>query len=215
MTALRGGFLLAYIFIFFIFVLNFILSNNFKLVFEGLIMKKIIYGFVFAGLIYSQNLFAVDVEDGVKDFKKTDDWVSFAIADNYFNKTLATRAATEDTRTNATLAFNYPTNNNCKITPVELILKLREPLAKSESFSIFGNLQFDSLPPERIEATVHNEQNSEFTFITIDYAAIDKKVRNAKNLMFNFKGYGVINFSLKGAKAAIDEAKGTCQNFAF
>jgi hypothetical protein len=41
MTALRGGFLLAYVFIFFIFVMNFILSKNFKLVFEGFSMKKI------------------------------------------------------------------------------------------------------------------------------------------------------------------------------
>lgn len=173
------------------------------------------FNILFLSLLISTPTFAVDLEENVKDFKKSDDWVSFTIADNYLGTTLATRAATEDTRTNATLAFTYPTNEKCKITPIELIIKLQKPLSENNNYSIFGNLQFDNSPVEQVEASVQNEQNSEFTFITMDYQNIDKKVQNAKNLTINFKGYGVINFSLKGAKTAIEEAKSTCKNFSF
>lgn len=160
-------------------------------------------------------IYAVDVEDNVKDYKKSDSWVSFAITDNHFGNTLATRAATEDVRTNSTLAFTYPTNNKCKIAPIELIIKLSEPLSESTSYNVYGNLQFDNLPAERVEATVQNEADSNFTFLTLNYKNMDEKVKKAKNMTINFKGYGVISFSMNGAQNAIQDAKSTCKNYSY
>lgn len=166
-------------------------------------------------LSISTIIYAVDVEDNVKDYKKSDNWVSFAITDNHFGNTLATRAATEDLRTNSTLAFTYPTNNKCKIAPAELIIKLSEPLSESSTHEVYGNLQFDNLPVERIEATVQNEAGSNFTFLTINYKNMDEKVKKSKNMSINFKGYGVINFSMNGAQNAIQDAKSICNNFSY
>lgn len=179
-------------------------------------MKKIILlALVFGLSIFTSIGYALDVEDSVKNYEKHGNWASFSIVDVYFGRTLAARATTEDERTNATLALTYPVNNRCKLTPIDIIVKLPNPVREESSWQAFGNLQLDGNPTLKVEATIQNEENSNFTFITIDRSKIDKELSVSKSLMVNFKGYGVMNFSLDGAKSAIDRALNSCNQFSF
>lgn len=175
-------------------------------------MKKL---FVSIILLLASKTYALDLEENVKNYEKSADWASFMIADPYFGKVIATRAVTEDLRTDASLALTYPTNGKCKLMPMDIIIKLDNPIIDETSTSIYGNIQIDDQPAQQVEALLQNEPNSEFVFITISKANIDTKLKNAKTMTANFKGYGVINFSLKGAKKSIENAKSSCQEFSF
>ena len=158
--------------------------------------------------------YALDIEDGVKNYQKSGDWASFSIADIYFGRVVATRAVTEDKRTNASLALTYPVANKCNLIPIDIIVKLNTPIGEESSMQVFGNMQIDNKPAIKVEATLQNEENSNFIFITIDKNKIDKELSSAKSLMINFKGYGVMTFSLNGAKQAINQAVNNCNQFA-
>ncbi|MBD1220263.1 hypothetical protein IDM30_09960 [Acinetobacter seifertii] len=58
-----------------------------------------------------QGIFAEDLESGVRDYVKNGDWSNFKIANSTFGNVEATRAATEDKRTNSSLALTYPTQS--------------------------------------------------------------------------------------------------------
>lgn len=176
-------------------------------------MKKIIlFGFIF---LFAQLTHSEDLESGVRDYSKTGDWNDFKIADGPFGRIAATRAATEDKRTNATLAFTYPTNDKCKLAPVELIYKQKSPSEDDSENNIYGNVQIDSGEFKRIEAKLIEQKGNEFIFIVIEGKGFDNFVKNGKILTVNFKGFGVNEFSLDGAKAALDSAKSECKNFDF
>lgn len=175
-------------------------------------MKKLVF---LALAVITNNTYALDLEDNVKNFEKSGDWASFSLTDSYFGRVLATRATTEDKRTSASLALTYPTSNNCQITPIDIIVKLEDPLKEESSRKVFGNIQVDSNPVKQVEATLQNEADSEFIFITINIKGIDNELKAAKSLMVNFKGYGVMDFSLNGAKSAIDNALSSCSKFSF
>ena len=179
-------------------------------------MKKIILLALVAGLsVFTSTGYALDVEDSIKNYEKHGKWASFSIVDVYFGRVLAARATTEDERTNATLALTYPVSNRCELTPIDIIVKLQNPVREESSWQTFGNLQLDDKPALKVEATIQNEENSNFIFITIDRNKIDKELSSSKSLMVNFKGYGVMNFSLDGAKSAIDSALNSCNQFSF
>ena len=176
-------------------------------------MKKVIYGLVFSALTYSQNIFAVDVEDNVKNFIKSKDWVSFAITDDAMGRVVATRAATEDVRKNTTLTLTYPTVKSCGLMPVDLIIKLDAPVANAEHKNIFGSFQIDDHQPIEVKAILQNEEDSQFLFISAEVKDFENRIKNSKSLIANFKGYGVMEFSLLGATQATTNAKNTCKNF--
>lgn len=175
-------------------------------------MKKLIF---LALAVVTSSSYALDLEDNVKNFEKSGDWASFSLVDSYFGRIVATRATTEDKRTNASLALTYPTSNKCQLTPIDIIVKLETPQKEESSRKIFGNIQVDNNPVKQVEATLQNEADSEFIFITIDKKGIDKEFKEAKSFMVNFKGYGVMDFSLNGAKSAIDNALSSCRKFSF
>lgn len=158
---------------------------------------------------------AIDLEDNVKDFQRVKDWTSFSLVDSYFGRVLATRAGTEDKRTEANLALTFPTNNKCILAPIDIIIKVRAPIEEEYSGNIYGNTQIDNKPVKRVQAKIQNDANSEFVFITILDKSYENEISNGKSMMVNFKGYGVIDFSLEGAKSAITTARNTCKKFSF
>lgn len=164
--------------------------------------------------IIASNSYALDIEDGIKNYEKSGEWASFSITDTNFGMVLATRAVTEDARTNASLVLTYPTSNSCKLIPTDVIVKLNTPVREKSSMQIFGGMQVDNKPALKVEATLQNEEDSNFIFITIDKNKLDEELSSAKSLMVNFKGFGVMNFSLLGAKKAINQARQTCEQFA-
>ncbi|MFI8009251.1 hypothetical protein ACIF8R_03525 [Acinetobacter sp. ABJ_C4_1] len=162
-----------------------------------------------------QGIFAEDLESGVRDYVKNGDWSDFKIANSTFGNVEATRAATEDKRTNSSLALTYPTHNKCKLAPVEFIYKLNRPSEEDSQSTIYGNIQVDSGYFKRVEADLIEEKGSEFLFIVVHENKLDDALKNGKILTVNFKGYGVAEFSLKGAKQSIESAKFECENFDF
>lgn len=178
-------------------------------------MKNSKIGMLLISVLVSANIHAVDVEDGVKNFTKSKDWVSFSIAEPTFGRIVATRAATEDSRLNTTLALTYPTNQKCVLAPTELIIKLNNPIKNADSSQIFGTVQLDDNSPVAVEATLQNDDDAYFVFIAMPINDFDNKIKNSKSLIVNFKGFGVMNFSLLGADSAISQATSTCKNFSF
>ena len=176
-------------------------------------MKKIIFLLVLILGISTGH--AIDLEDNVKDFQRVKDWASFSLVDSYFGRVLATRAGTEDRRTEANLALTFPTNNKCILAPIDIIIKVRAPIEEEYSGNIYGNTQIDNKPVKRVQAKIQNDANSEFVFITILDKSYENEISNGKSMMVNFKGYGVIDFSLEGAKLAINTARNTCKKFSF
>ncbi|MBD1224894.1 hypothetical protein IDM32_01950 [Acinetobacter seifertii] len=73
-----------------------------------------------------QGIFAEDLESGVRDYVKNGDWSNFKIANSTFGNVEATRAATEDKRTNSSLALTYPTHNKCKLLQLSLYTNLTD-----------------------------------------------------------------------------------------
>lgn len=155
---------------------------------------------------------AVDLESNVKDFVKSKDWYSFSIADTFFGSTLGTRAATEDKRIDATLAFNYIVDNKCVPESVEIIYKTNAIAEESTKNTIYGNIQIDGSSSNRVVASLHEQEGSEFVFIVVDERGFDEKIKNGNSLFVNFKGFGVAEFSLFGAKKAIEKAKFDCKD---
>ncbi|MBP8005364.1 MAG: hypothetical protein KAZ18_00450 [Acinetobacter sp.] len=178
-------------------------------------MKRYTMGISLICALIGTNIHAVDVEDGVKNFTKSKDWVSFSIAEPTFGRIVATRAGTEDSRLNTTLTLTYPTNKKCVLAPTELIIKLENPIKAADSSEIFGTVQIDDNNPIGVEATLQNDEDAYFVFITMPIKDFDKKIQNSKSLIVNFKGFGVMNFSLSGANIAINNAASTCKNFSF
>ncbi|MFV5360160.1 hypothetical protein VXO68_02995 [Acinetobacter oleivorans] len=164
---------------------------------------------------YMQGVFAEDLESGVRDFVKNSDWSDFKIANSTFGNVEATRAATEDKRTNSSLALTYPTHDKCELAPVEFIYKLNRHSEEDSQSTIYGNIQVDSDYFKRVEADLIEEKGSEFLFIVVHENKLDDALKNGKILTVNFKGYGVAEFSLKGAKQSIESAKFECKNFEF
>lgn len=158
---------------------------------------------------------AEDLENNVRDYIKSGDWSDFKIVDSSFGRVAATRAATEDKRTNTTLAFTYPTHDKCKLAPVEIIYKLDKPLDNDSEFEAYGNIQVDSGALRRVEAKIIQERGNEFVFIVVPDSNLDDMAQKGKTITVNFKGYGVVEFSLNGAKSAIGNAKSECKNFDF
>lgn len=176
-------------------------------------MNKFLFVFAVCSTLFSSNIYAIDVEDNVKNYLKTKDWVSFSIAEETFGRIVATRAATEDERLNTTLTLTFPTNQKCELAPVDLIIKLNQPIENADSSKIFGTVQFDDKEPLIVESILQNDNDSQFIFISMPIKNFDKKIQNSKSLTVNYKGFGVMNFSLSGAKSAIDNATKTCKNF--
>ena len=120
-----------------------------------------------------------------------------------------------DKRTNTTLAFTYPTNEKCKLAPVEIIYKLNKPIDDDSESDMYGNIQVDSSVLKRVKAKIVQEKGNEFLFIVVFDRDLDDMAKKGNTLTVNFKGYGVVEFSLNGAKAAIENAKSECKNFDF
>lgn len=177
-------------------------------------MKISLFIGLYLGSVMGTAVYAVDVEDNVKNYQKIKEWVSFSIAEENFGRIVATRATTEDVRKNTSLALTYSVNDRCKLMSVDLIIKLNNPVAKAESREIFGNIQVDDHSPLQAEAILQNEAESDFIFLSMKGDNFDTEISKGKSLLFNFKGFGIMNFSLSGANSAINNAKKTCQNFA-
>lgn len=171
--------------------------------------KSILIGSLF---LISPFLQAEDLEDSVRDFMRHGDWADFKIVDSNFGLVFGTRAFTEDKRTETTLAFNYIANGRCQLNSTELIYKLKSPSEDDNEGSVYGNLQVDSGYFKRVNAKVVETKGSEFLFIVVDGGNLDNMVKNGKMLTANFNGYGVVEFSLNGAKKAIENAQFECKN---
>lgn len=156
--------------------------------------------------------YGADIEDNVKEFNKVKDWYSFSVVDTFFGSTLGTRAATEDRRTGATLALNYPTDDSCKLSPINIIYKTNSAATEDSEDTIYGNIQVEGSTSEYVEAKLHHETGSEFLFIVVNDKTFDNKLRKGKSVFVNFKGFGVSEFSLDGAIEAIDQAKFDCKD---
>ncbi|MDQ8951940.1 hypothetical protein RFH42_03095 [Acinetobacter rudis] len=164
---------------------------------------------------FAANALAVDLESNVKDFVKSKDWYSFSIADTFFGSTVGTRAATEDKRIDATLALNYIANNKCVPESVEIIYKTNSVAEEDTKNTIYGNIQLDGSNANRVMASLHEQEGSEFVFIVVDDKYFDEKIKNGNSLFVNFKGFGVAEFSLAGAKKAIEKARSDCKDHVY
>ena len=126
---------------------------------------------------------------------------------------LGTRASTTDKRTGANLVLDYSLNKDCALVGTSFILKSGKTGPAVEDVSLFGVLQFDNNPPDEVEAKVTREKGSNFIFLSLNNKTFERSLMQGHSLLFNYKGYGLIEFSLAGANAAIKRAKAQCEDF--
>lgn len=162
-------------------------------------------------ILFANSSYALDLEDSAKDYEKSEQWASFSLTD-MMGRLIVTRAGTEDARSGASLALTYPTIEGCKLSEALIVIPIGRPDESSNSFLITGTVQIDSKPVRYTEAQLVREIGSEFLFISMDYKDLDKKLLSGKVLTVNYKGYGVLEFSLNGARKSIETAHNRCLN---
>lgn len=174
-------------------------------------IAHIIFGICFLGGAHIT--FALDIEELANGMQRHGSWLSFSIADPIMGRVVATRAGTEDKRTNATLVLTYSVDKHCSLIESSLILKTTNIGPAIEPSSRFGVFQIDDRLPETVEALVQRERNSNFIFLSIQNRNLDLILMEGRSLMVNYKGFGVINFSLSGANSALKRAITECRNY--
>lgn len=163
-------------------------------------------------VVVATNSYALDIESNVKDFEKNGDWNNFAITDPYFGSVMSTRATTTDPDTKITFVVNFPTSEKCQPF-IELIYPLQQANIENIHNDIFGNIQVDTNPYLRVEAEEVVESGTNFTFIGFSGKDITNDLKFGKTVSANFRRYGVVEFSLNGAKVSINNAIDTCEQF--
>lgn len=157
--------------------------------------------------------FGMDAEKMVRRLQRHEDWQSFSIVNPLYGFLMLTRATTTDKRTRATLALSYLLSKRCSLMDPELILESSASKEVIDSTKEFGVIQFDNKPPKTVAATVMKESNSDLIYFEMDDKSLERSVVSSRSAIVNYKGYGVITFSLTGASAAIRRAKAECEGF--
>lgn len=157
--------------------------------------------------------FAMDAEKMVGRIQRHEDWQSFSMVNPLYGFLMMTRATTTDKRTRATLAFSYLLSKQCSLMDPELILESSDSKAVIDSTKEYGVIQFDNQPPKTVAATMMKESNSNSIYFEMDDKSLEHGVVSSRSVIVNYRGYGVITFSLTGASAAIKRAKAECEGF--
>ncbi|MEI6268269.1 MAG: hypothetical protein WCP01_05250 [Methylococcaceae bacterium] len=165
-------------------------------------------------LISVTNLaFAADAENMVRGVNKHDKWLSMLFSDPNMGWVFATRATTTDERTNATLILTYGTQDKC--SPIYEINIKTDYVSAIKPTSKFGVFQVDNQPPKEIENVMSREEGDIFIDLQIKTNNLEKILIDEGSLMVNVKGLGIMDFSLSGAKEAIQRARSECKNRIF
>jgi hypothetical protein len=157
---------------------------------------------------------AVDMERNIKFFQRHKDWVSLGVAEPIFGRVVVARAASEDSRTEATFTIDFFANERCS-TDIQLVYKMNslfyEPIIKQ---SVYGQMQVDNLDPLYVDGSLSANVGDKFIFLKLNLADKEiQKMKAARSVVFNIRHQRLATFSLSGFKSAYSKAKELCSNF--
>lgn len=168
---------------------------------------------VLSMLMASGIVLAKDISIMARDEQKHNHWMSFLIANPLMKgQVFATRAGTEDKRTNSSLALTYTIDKNCVLSETAIIIKTNYRGNRIKPVSRFVTFQIDNSSPKTFKAILQRADDRRFTFLSIYDEKLDQYLIKGKNLMINCKDIGIQNFSLSGSKAAIERASSECRD---
>jgi len=169
---------------------------------------------VLSMLMASEIVLAKDFSKMATEEQKHNHWMSIFIANPMMKgQVFATRAGTEDKRTNSSLALTYAIEKKCVLSDTAIIIKTNYRGNRIKPVSRFVTFQIDNSSPKTFKAILQRDGDTKFTFLSIYDEKLDQYLIEGNNLMIDCKGIGIQNFSLSGSRAAIERASSECRNY--
>jgi hypothetical protein len=158
---------------------------------------------------------AVDMERSTKFFQRHKDWISAGFAEPIFGRVVVARAASEDSRTEATFTIDFFANKGCS-TGIQLVYKMASPLYEPIiKQPIYGQMQIDNLDPTYVDGSLNGSAGDQFLFLTLNLTDKEiQKMKAARSVVFNMRHHRIATFSLSGFNNAYSKAKELCSHFA-
>lgn len=157
--------------------------------------------------------YAVDLEGGVRDIQRHQQWRSMEFRNPQFGFFLAARASTEDKDKSANLNITIPLDNNqCKET-IELVFKLTTPAKEDIDQDGLVEFQLDERPPKLLSSKVVMANGDYFVFMRINESFRPLNLSGHRSMLANARGWGVAEFSLLGFDEAWGKARNSCNAF--
>jgi hypothetical protein len=161
----------------------------------------------------SESVFGVDLEQGFRNLTRHQAWMSVEVTVPLTGMFIASRAATEDKRKNATLAFTMsPKNGRCQES-MEVIFDVESELSEDLNREGLIEVQVDSCRPLHLPGKIAASTGDHFVFFQLENPTLVKEVSNGKELLINVRGLGFANFSLAGFGKAWKNINNTCKGF--
>lgn len=164
-------------------------------------------------VILPLTVLAVDLETGMRNVRRVGDWVSLEFRDPLVGRFLASRASTEYKRREATLNVTFvPAPGSCQEN-VEILLKLNLASDEDSNRDVPLEVQFDELPPRVLSAKLTTVQGDRFIFFQVSKGLATSELLKHRSLVVVPRGWGLLEFSLRGFERASRNARALCSAF--
>jgi len=164
-------------------------------------------------IFFALPTYGVDLETGVRNIQRHQQWQSMEFRNPQFGFFLAARASTEDKGKAATLNINFiPDNNQCKET-IELLFKLDAPAAENVDREGLVEFQLDNRPPKLLTSKIVMVKGDSFVFMRVSDNFHPSDFSGHRSMLANARGWGVAEFSFSGFDEAWRRARNSCNAF--
>lgn len=165
-------------------------------------------------LIISESAFGENFEQGLRNLTRHQAWMYVEIKVPLTGLFIASRAATEDKKKNATLAFSFsPQQNRHCQESMEIIFDVGSEQLENRNSEGLVELQVDSRPPLHLPGKIAASAGDHFVFFQIEQPNFVNELSKGKDLLINVRGIGLANFSLAGFTKTWKSAYNTCGRF--
>lgn len=180
--------------------------------FCGLLLKS--YVALYAAIV-ATGAYAVDLESGVRNVRRYQQWTSMEFRNPKYGFFLGARASTDDMRKDATLNITAtPEKERGRCSEViEVLFKLQEPAEKDNNTDGLIEVQLDNREPKLLPSRMVVSKGDQFVFVRILRDLPASEFRGHRSILTNARGLGVAEFSLRGFSDAWKTARDTCMGF--
>lgn len=154
----------------------------------------------------------MNLEQGLRNLRHHQSWLSAKFVVPMTGMVIASRAATEDKKTQTTFAFTFFPDDGC-VETLQVVKDIGVQLQEDNSREGLLELSIADLAPLFLEGRISGEQGDHFVFFETKSSNIIPRLSNVNSIFINLRGVGLAEFPLSGFGDAWQEAKNTCLSF--
>jgi hypothetical protein len=157
--------------------------------------------------------YAIDIENGIRNIRRHQKWMSLELRHSLTGLFLASRAATEDKNKDATLNITLiREENRCRET-IEVLFKLESPAEKEVWHDGLMEFALDNQRTQLLPTKVAMTKGDYFVFMQVAGGFQASTFKGHKTILVNARGWGLAEFSLLGFPDAWKTTQEKCSAF--